>query len=46
MAVEVAFDSKVREKLFVNKKGTIIGPEGTETIISTHEVVRAGYDVQ
>ena len=36
----------MNEKLFVGKMDTIIGPEGKETIISTHEVVKAGYDVQ
>ena len=44
--VEVAFESRVKERLFMNKRGTIIGPEGTETIISVSEVVRAGYNVQ
>ena len=29
----------------MNTYGTIIGPEGTETIVSTHEAVKAGYDV-
>ena len=43
--VEVAFDSEVKADLFVNRYGTIIGPEGTETIVSTHEAVSAGYSV-
>ena len=31
--VEVAFNSEVKIELLLNKKGTIIGPEGTETIV-------------
>ena len=27
----------------MNTHGTIIGPEGTETIVSTHEAIAAGY---
>ena len=42
---QVAFDSEVKTELFMNREGTIIGPKGTETIVSTHEVVRAGYVV-
>ena len=41
--VEVAFDSEVKANLFMNTYGTIIGPEGTETIVSIHEAVEAGY---
>ena len=29
----------------MNPYGTIVGPEGTETIVSTHEAVKAGYQV-
>ena len=36
----------MKERLFMNKRGTIIGPEGTETIISMSEAVKAGYNVQ
>ena len=43
--VEVAFYSEVKAELFMNKQGTIIGPEGTESIVSVHELVKAGYDV-
>ena len=41
--VEVAFDSEVKADLFMNTYGTIIGPEGTETIVSMHEAIEAGY---
>ena len=44
--VEVAFDSEVKARLYVNKHGTIVGPERTETIISLSEAVEAGYDVK
>ena len=44
--VEVAFDSEVKADLFMNRFGTIIGPEGTETIVSMHEAVEAGYETQ
>jgi hypothetical protein len=30
----------------MNKSGTIIGPKGTETIISMSELVKIGYDIQ
>ena len=43
--VEVAFDSEVKAELLMNPYETIIGPEGTETIASMHEVVKAGYGV-
>ena len=29
--MEVAFDSEVKSKLFMNKRGTIVCPEETET---------------
>ena len=43
--VQVAFDSEVKAELFMNRQGTIIGPEGTESIVSARELVKAGYDV-
>ena len=43
--VEVAFDSEVKTELFVSRKGTIFGPERTETIVSAHEAAKAGYKV-
>jgi hypothetical protein len=43
MEVEVAFDSEVKADLFMNAGGTIVGPEGTETIVSVHEAIAAGY---
>ena len=43
--VQVAFDSEVKTELFMNREGTIIGPKGTETIVSMCEVVHAGYVV-
>ena len=43
--VQVAFDSEVKAELFMNRQGTTIGPEGTESIVSVRELVRAGYDV-
>ena len=44
--VEVAFNSEVKSQLFMTKSGTIVGPKGTETIISTHEAIAAGCNVQ
>ena len=44
--LEVAFDSEVKAELFMNKQGTIIGPEGIETIVGMSEVVKAGYKVE
>ena len=41
--VEIAFDTEVLKSLVMNPEGTIIGPEGTETIIAIHEAVEAGY---
>ena len=43
--MEVAYDSEVKTELFTNREGTIVGPEGTETIISVCEVVKGGYTV-
>ena len=43
--VQVAFDSEVKAELFMNRQETIIGPEGTESIVSVRELVKAGYDV-
>ena len=42
--VEIAFDSEVKADLFMNPEGTIIGPEGTETIVSVHEAIAAGWE--
>ena len=39
--VEMAFDSYVKAKLFMTRSGTIVGPKGTETIVSTHEAAIA-----
>ena len=41
--VEIAFDSEVRASLVMNPEGTIIGPEGTETIVAVHEAIELGY---
>ena len=46
IAVDVAFDSEVKSKLFINKRGTIVCPEETETIVSMSEAVNAGYKVE
>ena len=43
--VEVAFESEVKADLFMSCFGTIIGPEGTETIVSMHELIEAGYSL-
>ena len=43
--MEVAFNSEVKSKLFINKRGTIVCPEGTETIVSVSEA-NAGYKVE
>ena len=43
--VEVAFDSEVKSKLFVNEGGIIVCPEETKTIVSVSEAVNAGYKV-
>ena len=43
--VEEGFDSEVKADLFMNMYGTIIGPEGTETIVSTHEAIAPGYSL-
>ena len=41
--VEVAFNSDVKIALFMNKRGTIIGPEGTETIVCVNDLAKAGW---
>jgi hypothetical protein len=41
--VEIAFDTEVLKSLVMNPEGTIIGPEGTETIVAVHEAVEVGY---
>ena len=43
--IQVAFDSEVKAELFMNRQGTIIGPEGTESIVGTRELVKAGDEV-
>ena len=43
--VEVAFKSEVKIALFMNKRGTIIGPEGTETIVCMSDLAKAGWKV-
>ena len=42
---EVAFGGEVKAELYINPEGTIIGPEGTETIVSMNELVKVGYQV-
>ena len=41
--VEIAFDTEVRKSLVMNPEGTIIGPEGTKTIVAVHEAIEVGY---
>ena len=43
--VQVAFSSEVKTKLFMTKFGTIVGPKGTETIISMSDLTKAGWKV-
>ena len=43
--VEVAFESEVKAELYINRFGTIVGPEGTETIVTLSEAIEAGYEV-
>jgi hypothetical protein len=43
--VEVAFNSEVKIELLLNATGTIIGPEGTETIVCVSDLVMAGWKV-
>ena len=45
IAAEVAFESEVTAELFINPEGAVIGPKGTETIVSTHKLVKVGYQV-
>ena len=44
--VLVAFDQKIQKGLFINQSGTVIGPKGTESIISMNEVIKIGYEVK
>jgi len=45
--VEVAFDSEVQAQLFINREGTILGPKGTESIVSMNLLVKElQYEVQ
>ena len=43
--VEVAFNSEVKIALFMNRRGTIIRPEGTETIVCMNDLAKAGWKV-
>jgi hypothetical protein len=43
--VQVAFSSEVKTKLFMTKFGTIVGPKGTDTIISMSDLTKAGWNV-
>ena len=43
--VRVAFESKVESQLFMTRQGTIVGPKGTETIVSMNELVKIGWKV-
>ena len=43
--VEVALNSEVKIALFMNKRGTIIGPEGAETIVCMNDLAKAGWKV-
>jgi len=44
--VEVAFEGTVNAQLFMNKEGTILGPKGTEAIVSMNLLVEElGYEV-
>ena len=43
--IEVAFDNEVKAERSMNPEGTIVGPEGTETIVSMNEMVKAGNGV-
>ena len=43
--VNVAFKSKVESQLFMTRQGTIVGPKGTETIVSMNELAKIGWKV-
>ena len=43
--VNVAFKSKVESQLFMTRQGTIVGPKGTETIVSMNELAKIGCKV-
>ena len=43
--VSVAFESEVQAQLFINRVGTILGPKGTETIVSMNALVEVGFGV-
>jgi hypothetical protein len=43
--VSLAFESGVQAQLFINKEGTILGPKGTETIVSMSALVEVGFEV-
>ena len=45
--VEVAFEGSVKAELYMNKEGTILGPKGTETIVSMSALIEElGYKVE
>ena len=41
--VKVAFESKVETRLFMTRHGTIVGPKGTETIVSVNDLAKTGW---
>ena len=43
--VQVAFE-RIHQGLYINEHGTVIGPKGTESIVSTHEVTKIGYEIK
>ena len=43
--VKVAFESKVETRLFMTRHGTIVGPKGTETIVSVNDLAKTGWKV-
>jgi hypothetical protein len=43
--VKVPFESKVESQLFMTRQGTIVGPKGTETIVSMNELAKIGWKV-
>ena len=43
--VKVAFESKVETWLFMTRHGTIVGPKGTETLVSVNDLAKTGWKV-
>jgi hypothetical protein len=43
--VNIPFKSKVGSQLFMTRSGTIVGPKGTETIVSMNELAKIGWKV-